>query len=65
MHKTEDHFITLEGALKIYDAIPGDDKRLLMTPGPHGEATPEQFKTALTFFTRCLVIMRNHSSKIS
>ena len=65
MHKTEDHFFTLEGALKIYDAIPGDDKRLLMTPGPHGEATPEQIETALTFFTRCLAIMRNHSSKIS
>ena len=65
MHKTEDNFFTLEGALEIYDAIPGDDKRLLMTPGPHGEATPEQIETALTFFTRCLVTMTHHSFIIS
>ena len=65
MHKSEDHLFTLEGALQIYDAIPGDDKRLLMMPGPHGEATPEQIETALIFFTRRLVTIRNHSSVIS
>ena len=65
MHKTEDHFFTLEGALQIYDAILSDDKRLLMMPGPHGEATPEQIETALIFFTRYLVSRRSHSPIIS
>jgi dienelactone hydrolase len=54
MHKSDDHFFTLEGALKIYNAIPGGDKRLLMNSGAHGEATSEQIQTALTFFTERL-----------
>ena len=54
MHKTGDDLFTLEGALEIYNALPGDDKRLLLLPGPHTEATPEQIETALAFFNRRL-----------
>lgn len=55
MHKTEDDFFTLEGSLEIFDAIPGKDKRMVMYPGPHDEATLEQIYTALDFLTRQLV----------
>lgn len=54
MHKEDDDFFTFEGALEIYNAIPGEDKRLLTNPGPHSEATPEQIQTALTFFSQRL-----------
>jgi fermentation-respiration switch protein FrsA (DUF1100 family) len=54
MHKEDDHFFTFEGALEIYNAIPDDDKRLLTNPGPHSEATSEQIKTALAFFSQRL-----------
>jgi len=54
MHKSEDHFFTLDGALALYEALPGDDKRLLISPGPHAEATGEQIDLALDFFTRRL-----------
>jgi dienelactone hydrolase len=54
MHKTEDHFFTLDGAFAIYGALPGEDKRMLLSPGPHAEATAEQIELALTFFTRRL-----------
>jgi len=54
MHKSEDHFFTLAGALALYEALPGDDKRLLISPGPHAEATGEQIDLALDFFTRRL-----------
>jgi fermentation-respiration switch protein FrsA (DUF1100 family) len=54
MHKSDDNFFTLEGALEIYNAIPGDDKRLLMNSGSHSEATSEQIQAALTFFIQRL-----------
>ena len=54
MHKTEDALFTLDGALDLYNALPGEDKRILMSPGPHAEATAEQIGMALTFFTRRL-----------
>ena len=55
MHKTEDQLFTLDGALEIYNALPNEDKRMLLSPGPHAEATPEQIDIALTFFTQRLV----------
>lgn len=54
MRKTEDQLFALDGALALYDAIPGDDKRALLSPGPHAEATPEQIALALDFFVRRL-----------
>ncbi len=56
MHKSADNFFTLEGALEIYNAIPGNDKRLLMNSGSHSEATSEQIQTALAFFVQRLEI---------
>jgi len=54
LHKSEDDFFTLDGALEIYGAIPGEDKRMMLSPGPHAEATPEQIATALAFLARRL-----------
>jgi dienelactone hydrolase len=54
MHKTEDQLFTLDGALEIYAAFPGEDKRMLLSPGPHAEATAEQIEIALTFLTQRL-----------
>lgn len=54
MHKSEDQLFTLDGALAIYNALAGDDKRALLSPGPHAEATDEQIALALDFFTRRL-----------
>ena len=54
LHKSDDNFFSLEGALEIYDSIIGEDKRFIMNPGPHSEATSEQIETALSFFSHRL-----------
>ena len=54
MHKTEDNFFTLDGALELYNALPGENKRMLLLPGPHAEATPEQIETALAFLNHMM-----------
>ena len=54
LHKSEDDFFTLDGALAIYGAVAHDDKRMLLSPGPHAEATPEQIAAALDFLARRL-----------
>jgi len=49
LHKSEDNFFTLDGALEIYEALAGD-KRFLMNEGPHVPATEEQIEASMRFF---------------
>ena len=56
LHKSGDIFFTLEGALKIYHALPGEDKRFMMHEGPHTSATPEQTNLAIRFLVERLTI---------
>lgn len=53
MHMRADEFFTLDGAMTLFDAMPSDDKRLLLMPGPHG-LTEEQTETGLAFLARRL-----------
>lgn len=55
MHKSEDNFFSLGGALEIYNALPGCDKRFLMNEGPHAPPVQEQISAALGFFADRLV----------
>ena len=50
LHKSEDQFFTLKGAFEIFDALLTDDKRMLISTGPHEPATAEQIKVTLDFF---------------
>ena len=53
MHMLADEFFTLDGALTLFDALPSDDKRLLLMPGPHA-LTQEQTETGLAFLAKRL-----------
>ena len=59
LHKSEDVFFTLEGALKIYRALQGDDKRFMMHEGAHEPATPEQTNLAIRFLVERLMTRGN------
>lgn len=49
-HKRTDEFFTLDGAVALFDAMPGDDKRFLLLPGPHA-IVPEIIDTSLAFLS--------------
>lgn len=55
MHMRADEFFTLDGAVTLFDALPGDDKRFLLMPGPHA-LTSEQTETGLAFLARRLAV---------
>ena len=55
LHKSEDQFFTLKGAFQIFDALSTDDKRMLISTGPHEPATSEQIKFTLDFFENRLI----------
>jgi hypothetical protein len=55
MQMRSDEFFTLDGAIELFDALAGDDKRFLLMPGPH-TLTPEQSETGLAFLVRRLGI---------
>ena len=55
MHMLADEFFTLDGAMTLFDAMPGDDKRLLLMPGPHA-LTDEQTETGLAFLAKRLSV---------
>jgi len=54
MHMRSDDFFTLDGAITLFDALPSDDKRLLLMPGPH-TLTEEQTTTGLDFLAQRLL----------
>ena len=47
MHKRNDQFFTLDGALDLFDALATDDKRMLVSCGVHTEPTEEQITYAI------------------
>jgi dienelactone hydrolase len=53
MQMRADEFFTLDGAVELFDALPGDDKRFLLMPGPHA-LTAEQTETGLSFLAQRL-----------
>ena len=55
MQMRSDELFTLDGAIALFDALAGDDKRFLLMPGPH-TLTPEQTETGLAFLARRLDI---------
>ena len=55
LHKSEDQIFTLNGAFEIFDALLTDDKRMLISTGPHEPATAEQMKVTLDFFENRLI----------
>lgn len=55
LHKSEDQFFTLGGAFEIFDALLTDDKRMLISTGPHEPATSEQIQVTLNFFQDRLI----------
>lgn len=53
MQMRSDALFTLDGAVALFDALAGDDKRFLLMPGPH-TLTSEQTETGLAFLARRL-----------
>lgn len=56
IHMRDDELFTLDGGVALFDALAGEDKRLLLIPGPHG-LTAEQTDTGLEFLARRLGIV--------